>query len=59
MEKIKYNISLDIQGIVPFRVEEGALEDLNNFKKLLKKYIQRTLRCEVTIKECEITCLEK
>ena len=31
MEKIKYNISLDIQGIVPFRVEEGALEDLNNF----------------------------
>ena len=58
MDKIKYNITLEINGIVPFRVSKGDLENPSNFRKLLKKYIQNSLGCQVNIKECNIECLE-
>lgn len=58
MNKIKYNITLEINGIVPFKTSQGDLENSSNFKKLLKKYIQTSLGCQVEIKECIIECLD-
>ena len=51
MDKIKYDIVLEIKGIVAFRVSKGDLENPSNFKKVLKKYIQTRLGCKVDIKE--------
>ena len=58
MDKIKYDIVLEIKGIVPFRVSKGDLENPSNFKKVLKKHIQTSLGCQVDIKECSIECVE-
>lgn len=59
MEKIKYFISLDIKGTVPFPMEEGLLEDITLFKKTLKKYIETTLGCQCKVKKCKLDWKEE
>lgn len=58
MNNLEYKILLELEGEIPFTVEKGALENLDKFKVILKKHIQRSLGCKCKIKECNIKCNE-
>lgn len=53
--KVKYNALISIQGEVPLAIENL---DKGIFKNILKNYLEKTLECNIKIKECEI-CLEE
>ena len=53
--KVKYNALISIKGEVPLAIENL---DKDIFKNILKNYLEKTLECNIKIKECEV-CLEE
>lgn len=58
MNKLSYKVLIELEGEIPFTVEKGALENLDKFKNIMRKHIQKNLGCKCNIKECKIKCNE-
>lgn len=59
MNKLLYKILIEIEGEIPFAMEKGALDNLDKFKSIMKKHIQKNLGCKCNIKECKLKCNEE
>lgn len=59
MEKLSYKITMELDGTVDFPFEKGSFSKTDKLKNKIKDYVQKSLGCKCTIKECKIQCSEE